>query len=214
MYRLYNHAIARFSLDCFEGLTGDKTCRLKAQAWLIAELHQLGYRDMPQKRCCAYRGLRHSYRKIAKEPRSEQTSSCEEADMKPATILLAEDEALLLLDYEAALADAGFVVVAVARGGKAIEVWRSADSEVAGVATDIRFYELPNGWSVARVAREIYPGIPIVYGTGHGALEWRSRGVANSILLEKPFALAQLVTAVSELLNEPVLLSVAPDPNP
>lgn len=48
--------------------------------------------------------------------------------MKPATILLAEDEALLLLDYEAALADAGFVVVAVARGGKAIEVLRSADS--------------------------------------------------------------------------------------
>ncbi|MCO5963240.1 response regulator [Sinorhizobium meliloti] len=133
--------------------------------------------------------------------------------MKPGTILLAEDEALLLLDYEAALADAGFVV-AVARGGKAIEVLRSADSEVAGVVTDIRFYELPNGWSVARVAREIYPGIPVVYGTGHGALEWRSRGVANSILLEKPFALAQLVTAVSELLNEPVLLSVAPDPNP
>ncbi|ASP73957.1 response regulator [Sinorhizobium meliloti] len=134
--------------------------------------------------------------------------------MKPATILLAEDEALLLLDYEAALADAGFVVVAVARGGKAIEVLRSADSEVAGVVTDIRFYELPNGWSVARVAREIYPGIPVVYGTGHGALEWHSRGVANSILLEKPFALTQLVTAVSQLLNEPVLLSVAPDPKP
>lgn len=32
MYRVYNHAIARFSLDRFEGLTGDKTCRLKAQA--------------------------------------------------------------------------------------------------------------------------------------------------------------------------------------
>ncbi|WP_234895396.1 response regulator [Sinorhizobium meliloti] len=125
-----------------------------------------------------------------------------------------EDEALLLLDYEAALADAGFVVVAVARGGKAIEVLRSADSEVAGVVTDIRFCELPNGWSVARVAREIYPDIPVVYGTGHGALEWPSRGVANSILLEKPFALAQLVTAVSQLLNEPVLLSVAPDPKP
>ncbi|MDW9548022.1 response regulator [Sinorhizobium meliloti] len=134
--------------------------------------------------------------------------------MKPATILLAEDEALLFLDYEAALADGGFVVVAVARGGKAIEVLRSADSEIAGVVTDIRFYELPNGWSVARVAREIYPDIPVVYVTRHGALEWPSRGVANSILPEKPFALAQQVTAVSPLLNEPVLLSVAPDPKP
>ncbi|MDE3819833.1 response regulator [Sinorhizobium meliloti] len=134
--------------------------------------------------------------------------------MKPATILLAEDEALLFLDYEAALADAGLVVVAVARGGTAIEVLRSAASEIAGVVADIRFYELPNGWSVARVAREIYPDIPVVYVTRHGAFEWPSRGVANSILPEKPFALAQQVTAVSPLLNEPVLLSVAPDPKP
>lgn len=123
--------------------------------------------------------------------------------MKPATILLADDEALLLLDYEAALAEAGFVVVAVASGGKAIEVLRSADSEIAGVVTDIRFFGLPDGWSVARVAREIDPDMPVVYVTGHGALEWPSRGVANSILLEKPFALAQLVTAVSQLLNAP-----------
>ncbi|MDE4586356.1 response regulator [Sinorhizobium meliloti] len=96
--------------------------------------------------------------------------------MKPATILLADDEALLLLDY---------------------------DSEIAGVVTDIRFFGLPDGWSVARVAREIDPDMPVVYVTGHGALEWPSRGVANSILLEKPFALAQLVTAVSQLLNAP-----------
>lgn len=105
--------------------------------------------------------------------------------MKPATISLAEDEALLLFDYDAALADAGFVVVAVARGGRAIEVLRSADSEIAGVVTDIRFYELPNGWSVARVAREIYPDIPVVYVTGHGALEWPSRGCREQHLARK-----------------------------
>lgn len=99
--------------------------------------------------------------------------------MKPATILLAEDEALLFLDYEAALADGGFVVVAVARGGKAIEVLRSADSEIAGVVTDIRFYELPNGWSVARVAREIYPDIPVVYVPGM-ALSSGPHGVSRT----------------------------------
>jgi hypothetical protein len=36
--------------------------------------------------------------------------------------------------------------------------------------------------------------------TGASANQWPSRGVPNSILLEKPFAPAQLVTAVSELL--------------
>jgi hypothetical protein len=37
--------------------------------------------------------------------------------------------------------------------------------------------------------------------TGAAAEEWGAHGVPNSILLTKPFAPAQLVTAVSQLLN-------------
>jgi hypothetical protein len=37
--------------------------------------------------------------------------------------------------------------------------------------------------------------------SGAAADQWPSRGVPNSILLEKPFAPAQLVTAVSNLLD-------------
>jgi hypothetical protein len=37
--------------------------------------------------------------------------------------------------------------------------------------------------------------------TGAAAEEWTSQGVPHSILLQKPFAPAQLVTAVSQLLN-------------
>jgi hypothetical protein len=33
--------------------------------------------------------------------------------------------------------------------------------------------------------------------------QWTSQGVPNSILLHKPFAPAQLMTAVSQLLNAP-----------
>ena len=40
-----------------------------------------------------------------------------------------------------------------------------------------------------------------VYMTGAAADDWASEGVPNSILLKKPFAPAQLVTAVSQLLN-------------
>ena len=58
-----------------------------------------------------------------------------------------------------------------------------------------------NGWQVAKAAREIDPAFPIVYMTGAAAGEWPSHGVPNSILLAKPFAPAQLVTAVSQLLN-------------
>jgi hypothetical protein len=35
--------------------------------------------------------------------------------------------------------------------------------------------------------------------TGASADQWAANGVPNSILLEKPFAPAQLVTAVSQL---------------
>ena len=37
--------------------------------------------------------------------------------------------------------------------------------------------------------------------SGDSAADWASAGVPNSIMLTKPFAPAQLVTAVSQLLN-------------
>jgi hypothetical protein len=37
--------------------------------------------------------------------------------------------------------------------------------------------------------------------SGKDADDWASKGVPNSIMLAKPFAPAQLVTAVSQLLN-------------
>jgi DNA-binding response OmpR family regulator len=58
-----------------------------------------------------------------------------------------------------------------------------------------------DGWEIAERAREIDPEFPIVYMTGGDADEWASKGVPNSVLLTKPFAPAQLVTAVSQLLN-------------
>jgi DNA-binding response OmpR family regulator len=57
-----------------------------------------------------------------------------------------------------------------------------------------------DGWEVAKQAR-VNPTFPIIYMTGAAADQWSSKGVPNSILLEKPFAPAQLVTAVSQLLN-------------
>jgi CheY-like chemotaxis protein len=69
------------------------------------------------------------------------------------------------------------------------------------LVTDINLKGRMTGWDVARKARELYPEFPIVYMTGGAAEDWGSQGVPNSILLVKPFAPAQLVTAVSQLLN-------------
>lgn len=56
------------------------------------------------------------------------------------------------------------------------------------------------GRKVARHARELRPELPVIYMTG-GVHEWSVHGVPNSLLLTKPFAPAQVVIAVSQLLN-------------
>jgi DNA-binding response OmpR family regulator len=70
------------------------------------------------------------------------------------------------------------------------------------LVTDINLVGRIDGWELARLAREINPEFPILYITGAHADQWPSRGVPNSVLLTKPFAPAQLVTAVSRLLND------------
>lgn len=69
--------------------------------------------------------------------------------LESVTILLAEDETLLLLDFEDALKEAGFMVLAVTSGKKAVEHLKAAESSIAGIVTDIRFAESPSGWDVA-----------------------------------------------------------------
>jgi CheY-like chemotaxis protein len=69
------------------------------------------------------------------------------------------------------------------------------------LVTDIHLRDKMDGWDVARQAREIDPEFPVVYLSGKSAADWPSKGVPNSIMLEKPFAPTQLVTAVSNLLN-------------
>jgi hypothetical protein len=44
--------------------------------------------------------------------------------------------------------------------------------------------------------------MPIVYMSGDSDHEWSSKGVPSSIIIAKPFAPAQLVTAVSTVINE------------
>jgi DNA-binding response OmpR family regulator len=69
------------------------------------------------------------------------------------------------------------------------------------LVTDIALRGRVNGWDVARRAREIDPDFPVVYMSGASAGQWPSRGVPNGIMLEMPFAPAQLIAAIANLLN-------------
>ncbi|MES2904265.1 MAG: response regulator [Pseudomonadota bacterium] len=121
--------------------------------------------------------------------------------MEPSLILLAEDEALIALDLQDALEAAGFAVLHVFGGKDAVKALNDTENRLAGVVTDVRFGETLDGWTIGQKARELFPRIPIVYVSGDSAHEHTSQGVPESVVLQKPFAPAQLVTALSILLN-------------
>ena len=78
---------------------------------------------------------------------------------------------------------------------------KGGKTKYRALVTDINLLGRIDGWEVAKQAREIDPEFPVIYVTGEAADQWASHGVPNSVLLTKPFAPAQLVTAVSNLLN-------------
>jgi DNA-binding response OmpR family regulator len=113
---------------------------------------------------------------------------------------LAEDEAALAELFAEFLADAGFDVRTASDGGKAIAALR--EGQFHALITDIRLpSEGPNGWELARRARELHPDMAVIYVSGDSAVEWAAQGVPRSVMLAKPFAPAQLVAAVANLLN-------------
>ena len=117
-------------------------------------------------------------------------------------ILLAEDEHLIGLTVQDALQDGGYAVHYVESGRVAINVLEEDQPKVSAVITDVRLGNGPSGWDVARRAREINPRMPILYMSGDSAHEHSAMGVPGSLMLQKPFAAAQVVTAISTLLNE------------
>jgi CheY-like chemotaxis protein len=116
-------------------------------------------------------------------------------------VLVVEDDAPVQSIVEEALTDGGFEPAIAASGEEAVTLLKGIKGKYRALVTDIQLRGVMDGWEVAKQAREIDPEFPIVYLTGGNAAEWPSRGVPNSILLTKPFAPAQLITAVSQLIN-------------
>jgi CheY-like chemotaxis protein len=118
-------------------------------------------------------------------------------------ILLAEDESLIALSIEEALEDGGFAVHTTESGEEAVAAIDADNQIFVGLITDVRLGAGPDGWDVARRAREVYPNIAVVYMSGDSAAEHRSRGVPGSLMVQKPFATAQIVNAIAALLDPP-----------
>jgi DNA-binding response OmpR family regulator len=116
-------------------------------------------------------------------------------------VLIVEDDYPLQGVVEDFLREGGFETHALSSGEEALTLFRGKVAEYKALVTDVNLKGRLSGWDVARQIREIVADFPVVYMTGAAGNEWTSQGVPNSVLLQKPFAPAQLVTAVSQLLN-------------
>jgi CheY-like chemotaxis protein len=120
---------------------------------------------------------------------------------EPIVILVVEDDQLIQHMITEALSEGGFEAQISASGEEAIGLLESDAGKYRALLTDIHLSGKLDGWEVAKRARELAPDIPVIYMTGAAADQWPSHGVPNSILLNKPFAPAQVITALSQLLN-------------
>jgi len=117
-------------------------------------------------------------------------------------VLVVDDEALIRKFVEFALVEAGFEVLAVERV-EALVTLNEQGATVKALVTDIGIGSGISGWDIATHARELHPQMPVVYLSGLNAGNLPTHGVPDGIMLQKPVTSAQVVAAVSGLLNKP-----------
>jgi DNA-binding response OmpR family regulator len=116
-------------------------------------------------------------------------------------LLVVEDDPATGDELKRSLEEAGFRVLLLPNGEKATAAFDENAGEIGGLIADVKLGGNISGWDVARHARETNQELPVVYITGFYVEDWASQGVPKSILVQKPFAPAQIITAISSLLN-------------
>lgn len=117
-------------------------------------------------------------------------------------ILFVDDEPLIFETVKDALEEGGFTVRPEHTADGAIRALEECAGQLSGLITDVNLGSGVTGWDVAKRARELRPDLPIVYTSGYSSADWSALGVPHSTLVPKPYAPAQIVTAVSALINK------------
>ena len=117
---------------------------------------------------------------------------------RPRSVLLVDDDPLVLSGTAAMLEDLGHAVTEAASPRAALEVLRSA-AHLDLMVTDFAMPGM-NGLELAGAAREARPGLPVILATGFAGL----RGVVDPGLprLAKPYGQEDLAARIAAVLGE------------
>ncbi|MHA6289536.1 hybrid sensor histidine kinase/response regulator [Maricaulis sp. CAU 1757] len=114
-------------------------------------------------------------------------------------VMVCEDDAIIALNIEYALQDAGCEVRVAHTGEEALEMLRDARSDI--LVSDLGLPGI-SGIELARRAREAYPDLALVFATGQNRVEGIET-MDRALALTKPFTDDMLVDAIRDLVATP-----------
>jgi PAS domain S-box-containing protein len=119
------------------------------------------------------------------------------------TVLVVEDEPVLLMMAQTMLRKLGYRVLAAGTPSKAIELAEQHEGQIHLAITDVVMPEM-NGRELAERLQALSPGLEILFMSGYTADVIAHRGVleAGVNFLQKPFSVHDLATKVREVLQE------------
>jgi CheY-like chemotaxis protein len=117
-------------------------------------------------------------------------------------VLLVEDEWLIRTIMFEELVDAGFEVTSVETGDEALALLDHPKKGLRVLVTDIHMPGQTDGISLAKIVRERFPSVPIIYTTGRpDALDRAALPGGRVLTLVKPYKPSRLIEAVRTALS-------------
>ncbi|GEM_PF-2320416 len=118
------------------------------------------------------------------------------------TILLVEDETIILRLLERTLAEHGYRVLTAGDGAEALEVYRARGSEIDLVVLDAGLPKIA-GWNVFLRMKEANPSVRAVIASGYLEPELKSEMYRAGVeyFLQKPYVLTDVVDRLDRLLE-------------
>lgn len=118
------------------------------------------------------------------------------------TILVVEDEELLLELVESLLESKGYRVLTARDGAAAVELFKQHHERIALVLTDLGLPKL-DGWNACQQMQAINPHLNVIVATGYLDLAAREEMLHGGVheFVHKPYFAAEILEKVREVLD-------------
>jgi CheY-like chemotaxis protein len=139
----------------------------------------------------------------------ENSASLDMRGETVSTILVVDDEPLVLNMVAMMLEEDGHSVLTAGSGAEAIDLWRSRRGAIDLLVSDVRM-PVMDGCTLANGLQQENPNLPVLLISGY--CEHEPMGCNGQFpLLPKPFSMPSLLLAVHTLLEQPLRSATAYD---